>query len=129
MNEPTPDARELVLQIFRELVGGRADRLRGNVYNAHSVDTAKAALCEDFKEPIANEIAFHLTDWNAEAAFIVALHLFPERFTPAEIRDGVESFLIHAPDHVAAAAKLAGYPIQDTFAVDALSNSRQPPAA
>jgi hypothetical protein len=38
--------------------------------------------------------------------FIAALLLFPERFTAEEIRSGILDFLIHAPDHLTAAAKL-----------------------
>jgi hypothetical protein len=51
----------------------------------------------------------------------MALLLFPERFAPDEIRDGIEDFLIHAPNHVAAAAKLRGYPVQDIFEIDGLN--------
>ncbi|MGH2548563.1 MAG: hypothetical protein ACRDHN_04190 [Thermomicrobiales bacterium] len=66
---------------------------------------------------MVRDIAFHLTDWAADAAFLVALHLFPERFTAEEIADGIESFLIHAPNHVAAAAVLSGWPPKDIFGV------------
>jgi hypothetical protein len=48
------------------------------------------------------------------------LILFPERFTEEQIRDGIEAFIIHAPNHIAAAAKLRGLPIQDIFTVGAL---------
>ncbi len=73
----------------------------------------------------AYDIGFHLTDWNSDAAFLVALILFPERFDAEEIAEGVEGFLIHAPNHVAAAAKLFGYPIEDIFGVDALSGDNE----
>lgn len=55
----------------------------------------------------SEEIAFHLSDWGSDAAFIVALHLFPERFTDKEIQEGVLSFLTHVPYHVAEAKKLS----------------------
>jgi hypothetical protein len=71
----------------------------------------------------ARDVAFHLSDWHADAAFIVALHLFPERFTREEIDEGVRDFLIHAPNHVAAAAALFGFPIQDIFEVGALDGA------
>jgi len=61
-----------------------------------------------------------MTDWNSDAAFITAFLLFPERFTAEEIRRGILDFLIHAPNHLAAAAKQHDYPIQDTFEVGAL---------
>ena len=63
----------------------------------------------------ADTIAFHLTDWNADAAFIVALHLYPERFTPEEIEAGVGMLLSHVPSHVIAAARLAGHPVEDSL--------------
>jgi len=69
---------------------------------------------------IARDIAFHLTDWHWESNFLVALTLFPERFTPDEIQSGVEAFMVHAPNHVAAAAKLWGFPVTDAFMIGAL---------
>ena len=69
----------------------------------------------------ALDVGFHMVDWNSEAAFIVALLLFPEQFTAAEIAEGIEGFLVHAPNHIIAAAKLMGYPVADIFGVGALS--------
>ncbi len=65
----------------------------------------------------AYDIAFHLSDWSSDAAFIVAVHLYPERFTPEEIREGVEAIIIHAPNHLAAAAALGSHPVEDIFEV------------
>ncbi len=72
-----------------------------------SACTQQGILCAD-------QIGFHLVDWQADAAFIVALSLYPERFTDEEIREGVLAFLLHAPSHVVEAARLAGQPC-DTF--------------
>lgn len=55
----------------------------------------------------AHDIAFHLSDWIADAAFLLALHVNPEAFTPEEIAEEVEGVLIHAPNHLMAAAHLA----------------------
>ena len=66
------------------------------------------------------KIAFHLSDWGNDAAFIVALHLFPEKFSQEEIEKGIYQFLPHVPDHLAAAAKLFGTPVTDVFDVGAL---------
>jgi hypothetical protein len=60
-------------------------------------------------------------------AFVVALLLFPEQFNAEEIAEGIESFLIHAPNHIAAAAKLMGFPVQDIFGVGALSGNDDDP--
>ena len=72
----------------------------------------------------ASELAFHLSDWREDAAFIVALALSPERFTAEEIEDGLTAFLVHAPNHVAAAAKLGGWPVADIFELGALDAER-----
>jgi hypothetical protein len=48
-----------------------------------------------------------MLDWNGEAAFIVALLLYPERFSSDEIEAGITGFLIHAPNHIPAALKIA----------------------
>jgi len=55
-----------------------------------------------------------------DAKFITALLLFPERFSREEIRRGLADFLVHAPNHVIAAAKLYGHPVKDVFGVGAL---------
>ena len=109
-----------VIAIFREFVGDRADRLSGSRPAMEAMATLGGALAEDFGEQARADIAFHLADWNSDAAFIVAVHLFPERFTAEEICDGVRDFVIHAPNHVAAAAKLAGHPIQDVWELGVL---------
>ena len=115
-SEANSDSDAKVAAIFRELVGDRASRLDGSHHNHDSVATIARALSpspDDRNSPedrTARDIAFHLSDWASDAAFIVAIQIFPERFTAAEIADGVEGFLIHAPNHVAAAAVLSGHP-------------------
>src|SRR5437899_1625955 len=108
-----PDIHDSVKQkveaIFRELAGERAPALFAAV--PPSTDVMATALA-DLGEQRAHDIAFHLADWSADAAFLVAVHLFPERFTPAEVEAGIDLLLVHAPNHLAAAAKLAGHPIQ-----------------
>lgn len=100
--------------IFRELAGGRASQI------SSPAQAIEQALVKDYPAEIARDIAFHLTDWQSNAAFLVALSLFPERFTPDEIRSGVEAFIVHAPNHAAAAAKLYGFPVTDVFGIDAI---------
>jgi len=79
------------------------------------MDAIEGALTEEFGAEKAADIAFHMADWNSDAAFILALHLFPERFTREEVEDGIRDFLIHAPNHVAEAAQLIGFPVSDIF--------------
>jgi hypothetical protein len=111
--------RKKVQAIFTELAGERARTLDGSTFPAGITSTVTVALAGSnaTEEQIlhADQIAFHLTDWNSDAAFIVALHLFPERFTPEEIGAAVGMFLVHVPAHVIAAARLAGHPTEDIF--------------
>ena len=110
---------EKVKEIFRELVGDRAKNLNPEIFPTNITSTITAALLSDDdseKELLTKDgIAFHLTDWNGEAAFLVALHLFPERFSKEEIREGVQACLIHIPQHILAAARLGGYAAEDIF--------------
>ena len=114
--------RKKVEAIFKELAGDRAATLDGGKLPASITSAITAALsgpgASGEQVLHADQIAFHLTDWNSDAAFIVALHLFPERFTPEEIEAAVDMFLIHVPNHVIAAARLAGHPIEDIFSED-----------
>lgn len=116
MENPADSVQRKVESIFGEMAGERADALSASQFpeNVAAV-IAHSLTTEDYSTALANEIAFHLTDWNGDAAFLIALHLFPERFTADEICEGVRRFLIHAPNHVAAAARLAGYDIEDIF--------------
>jgi hypothetical protein len=109
-----------VREIFTQLAGARAAALDGSSPAATPAATLTSALLEEYPAERASDIAFHLTDWNSDAAFIVAALMFPDRFSANELREGVRSFLIHAPNHVAAAAKLGGWPIKDIFNVNVL---------
>jgi hypothetical protein len=111
-----------VMAIFRELGDERADQLAVSTAIPNAQAIIREALTRQYPGQVAHDIAFHLTDWQWDAAFIVALLLFPERFTPKQIRDGVERFAIHAPNHTAAAAKLCGWPVADIFEVGALDS-------
>lgn len=115
MPDTTQNYKDKVQAIFAAIAGTeRAKWLRGDVPSRVMEQIAQAISSEHPPE-IAGEIGFHLGDWQMDAAFLVALHLFPERFTPEEIRDGVRAFLIHAPQHIIAAARLAGNSIDDVF--------------
>ena len=111
------NAREKVALIFQELAGAHAARLDASRYLADVNSRITSVLTKGMSEEDIvkrDEIGFHLIDWQADAAFIVALSLFPERFTDEEIEEGIEAFLIHAPSHVVRAADLAGH-AYDTF--------------
>ena len=76
------------------------------------MSTITAALTNNGRLPDefvlrADTLSFHLCDWNADAAFLVALLLYPERFTPADIRTAIRSFMNHVPWHMSAAAEIS----------------------
>src|SRR5438067_11316542 len=114
--------RKKVEAIFTELAGERTARL-GEPGAQATRDTLASALSADYAPDTARDIAFHLVDWHTDAAFMMAVHLFPERFTPEELVAGADMLLIHAPNHLAAAAKLAGHPIQDVFEIGVLDDT------
>jgi hypothetical protein len=111
-----------VASIFEELAGERSQKLCGTIVPASITSTIASALLNENADEkeflLKDEIAFHLTDWNSEAAFLVAVHLFPERFTRDEIHAGVDMFLIHVPAHIIAAARLSGNSVEDIFLDD-----------
>ena len=118
---PYDSVRSTVQEVFRELVGDRAEfvnderlpaPIMSQIADALVHFNATAAVREN-----ADEIAFHISDWNAEAAFIVALHLFPERFSPEEIRAEIDWIAEHVPRHLIALARRAGKPAVDAFAL------------
>jgi hypothetical protein len=104
--------------IFHELAGSKADVLMGNIPARKANDILGQALAEGRTGLQADEMAFHLVDWNSDAAFLVAFLLFPERFSQEELRVAVDMFLIHVPAHVLAAARLGGYEATDIFEDD-----------
>ena len=73
-NDSDSDAK--VAAIFRELVGERVTRLDGSHYNHDSAATIARALSPSPHDRTARDIAFHLSDWASDAAFIVAMQLF-----------------------------------------------------
>ncbi|MHC5054573.1 MAG: hypothetical protein ACYTKD_07640 [Planctomycetota bacterium] len=119
MAEPS-ESRSKVQSIFSELAGGRAEQLEGSRFPARAAEAVERALSADLGEDTAHDIGFHLADWSSDAAFLVALCLFPDRFSDKEIEDGVMGFMHHVPHHVAAAAKLYGEPVRDVFGVGPL---------
>jgi hypothetical protein len=118
MTDAHDSFRKKVEDIFTELVGpARANWLKPGVPSRCMGQIAQAVASESgYAKETAGSIAINVADWQADAAFLVALHLFPERFTDEEIDAAVGSLLIHVPAHVIAAARLAGHPTEDIFA-------------
>ncbi len=115
LDELNKSIDEKVESIFHEIAGDRADLILSLFSPSDARGKIAAAMRPEHSKEVADDIAFHMLDWNGDAAFLLALYLFPERFSVNEVRVGITNFLIHAPDHIAAAAKLSGHPINDTF--------------
>ncbi len=63
----------------------------------------------------AKDLASNISDWNSDAAFLVALHTNPEGYTDAEIREGIAQIVIHLPWHIGEACKILKNPPPDDF--------------
>src|SRR5262245_48612811 len=113
--DPYDTVRKKVEAIFTELAGERELQVRGSLRGGVVHSAIASALSADIRKEVADEIAFHIVDWSYDAGFLVALHLFPDRFTPEEIEAGIRLFLAHAPAHILAAARRMGYPTDDVF--------------
>jgi hypothetical protein len=123
-------AHEKVMEIFREMAGAKAERLSATHFPADVNSRVTAAIVESKAEHdilAADHIGFHIVDWHADAAFLVALSLYPERFSDEEVRDGVGALLSHVPAHVLAAARLSGSPIPDLIADEKKPNKAPEP--
>jgi hypothetical protein len=118
VNNPIDTVGVKVSAIFAELVGDRAVRLDGAKIAEPAMSMIAMAFVERYGAEKAAEIGFHMADWNSDAAFIVAVHLFPERFTPEEIEAGIGLFLVHAPNHIRAACALTGNYVWENFPND-----------
>lgn len=74
----------------------------------------------------AKQIAFHMTDWLEDLERYLSFCEAPESSSSEQLEKMLFSFLIHAPNHIAAAAVLlTGTPVSDIFNVGAVSVKNQ----
>jgi hypothetical protein len=107
--------RQKVRDIFSELAPDKAKVLGGDRLAKNIIFRIKEIYTPEFGARNASTLGMHMSDWNNDAAFIVAMHLYPERFTDEEIRAGIEQFLIHAPNHIRAACQITGQDVWESF--------------
>lgn len=75
---------------------------------------------------MASDVAFHLTDWLNDLGAFVEFCEAPASRTPDEINSMLIGFLLHAPNHIAAAAKLyVDFPVVDVFGVGSVGSSNE----
>ncbi len=74
----------------------------------------------DMQPTDISDAAFHMTDWLGDLNHWNSFCEKPESLTGEEIQELLMSFLVHVPNHVAAAGKLiTGIPVTDIFDVGA----------
>ena len=85
----------------------------------------EVAIAEaELPRAVANDVAFHLTDWLNELTALVKFCQSPQSHEPEQVNELLLAFLLHAPNHIAAAAKLyAEFPVSDVFGVGAVEPS------
>jgi hypothetical protein len=75
----------------------------------------------DLSDEVAKDFSFHMTDWLEDLRRYVAFCDGPHTHSAEQINQMLLAFLQHAPNHIAAAAKLyADFPISDIFKVGAV---------
>jgi hypothetical protein len=76
---------------------------------------------ENLSPEVVADIAFHMTDWKEDLLDMVHLYEHVGELSNEQVQRLVIGFLVHVPNHVAAARKLAGVgPIEDIFQVGVL---------
>lgn len=74
-------------------------------------------------ETVAYDVAFHITDWLNDLEVFHHFCQAPGAMSNEELADLLMNFLIHVPNHIAAAGKLCtGIPVEDIFNVGATSS-------
>jgi hypothetical protein len=101
--------RTKVHLLFRKAFGSRAERLLFFDFTDETPRMVRKAFRRKLVNAKADDVGFHIWDWREDAAFVVALNLFPEKFSAAEIREGIDWFAAHAPYHVNGVAELLDY--------------------
>ena len=85
---------------------------------------AELVEAKNIKKEHAYDIAFHLTDWLEDLdAFYKLINNF-KSYSAKDANKILTDFLIHVPEHIAAAKKLyIGEPTEDVFEVGAVKEN------
>lgn len=95
----------------QEIIGNTVKRrIQEAVQNTSELSSSESA-----------DVAFHMTDWLGDLDRLVQFYSAPEQFSDQEVHRLLVNFLVHVPNHVAAAAALlADSPVSDIFQVGAV---------
>jgi hypothetical protein len=86
-----------------------------------------AQLQNELNPDKARDVAFHMTDWIGDLKVFVEFCRDPDSFSLEQVDKLLNAFLIHAPNHLAAAAKLyIDIPVTDIFDVGAVEVQQLP---
>ncbi len=76
-------------------------------------------------EAVANDVAFHMTDWLKDLEAFYSFCVSPQGVPDETVSDLLIRFLVHVPNHLAAASKLyMDIPVTDVFNVGSTSESQ-----
>jgi hypothetical protein len=84
-----------------------------------------AAVSEaELPESVANDFAHHMTDWLGDLEAYYAFCAAPHSLSNEAVSKLLIQFLVHVPNHIAAASKLyMGIPVTDIFEVGSTTES------
>ena len=88
-------------------------------------ETIIAALKDSDMQPTEiSDAAFHMTDWLGDLEEWTLFCENPDSLSREKVQDLLIGFLIHVPNHIAAASKLVNdIPVTDIFNVGATTES------
>jgi hypothetical protein len=114
--DPNQAALDKTAQIFQEICPGHYKNLLDPVspkskseIGQELVARVSRIFAERFGPEKAQDFAIHVTGFPSDVAFLVALFLYPERFTDDEVAAGIRCFGIEASYHAVAIAKMLKY--------------------
>lgn len=118
--------RKKVRAVLADTLGEVPDRDPSAPASVELREAIQKAFKAELDEKSSSDLWFHLTDWAWDLEFLVAFYCRPDKFTPAQIREGLTGFLLHAPNHIAEAARIAGLNIEDFWKIPSPSKPDKP---
>jgi hypothetical protein len=114
------------------ILAAKERRRRSKVMNEINPEAIRARIMEvalreaELPEPVAHDVAFHMTDWLDDLKAYGRFCTDPGKLSDDEVNKMLIAFLIHVPNHLAAASKLyTDFPVADIFGVGATSEDTE----
>lgn len=104
-------------RLLKRAFGVRAKRVAWGVRGLNAEYVVENAFKRKLGANDARELGFQMGDWGRDAARLLLLHLYPEKFSKSEVKDIVMGFVIHVPNHLAAACAVLDWPAQDVWGI------------